>query len=215
MNDTCVVISGLLKNEYINALLITYKNVKNKIITTWEDQPKELIEMLKNNGFIIVLSKPITFDSYNQHISTLVQITTIKKGIEKANELGFKYVIKMRTDITCNNFELFCKVIENMYKNKITVLCGIFNYFSDLMVAGPIEEMILFYKNIPSNKDTRSPERYLMEEYMNDPNTTVEQFKSKVNFCLPEVRKYNITMYFISKRWEIIFDYCSRDFINL
>ena len=132
-----------------------------------------------------------------------------------ANELGFKYAIRMRTDITCNNFNLFCEIIEHMYKDKITVLCGIHEYFYDAVVAGPIEEMLIFYKNIPSDEDTRSPERYLMEEYMNDPNTKVEQFKKKVYFCLPEVRKYNITMYFISKRWEIIYDYCSRNFINV
>jgi hypothetical protein len=215
MDDTCVVISGLLNDEYVNNLLITYSSFSNKIITTWENQQKELIEKLKDNGFIIVLNKPLILTCFNQHISALVQTTAIKSGVIKANELGFKYAIRMRTDITCNDFNLFCNTIERMYKEKITVLCGLLNYFYDAVVAGPIEKMLKFYRNIPSDYDTRGPERYLMEEYMEDTNTTVELFKTKVYFCLEEVRKANITMYFTSKRWEIINDYCNRHFINL
>jgi hypothetical protein len=215
MDDTCVVISGLLTDEYVNNLLITYSSVNNKIITTWENQPQNLIEKLRDNGFIIVLNKPLVIAEYNQHSSALVQTTAIKSGVIKASELGFKYAIRMRSDITCNDFILFCKVIENKYKEKITALCGILNYFYDAVIAGPIEDMLKFYKNTPLDEDIRGPERFLMEEYMEDTNTTVEQFKTKVYFCLEEVRRSGITMYFISKRWEIINDYCRRDFVNL
>jgi hypothetical protein len=215
MDDTCVVISGLLTDEYVNNLLITYSSVNNKIITTWEDQDQTLIKKLRDNGFIIVLNKPLVIPVYNQHASALVQTTAIKSGIIKAQELGFKYAIRMRSDVTCNDFILFCKVIESKYKEKVTALCGILNYFYDAVIAGPIKDMVKLYNNIPSNEDTRGPERFLMEEYMEDTNTTVEQFKTKVYFCLEEVRRSGITMYFISKRWEIINDYCNRDFVNL
>ena len=56
MDDTCVVISGLLTEEYVNNLLITYSSVNNKLITTWENQPQNLIEKLRDNGFILIVS---------------------------------------------------------------------------------------------------------------------------------------------------------------
>ena len=71
------------------------------------------------------------------------------------------------------------------------------------------------FKNVPSEGDGRSPERFWMEEYMNDNNTTLEKFKTKTYFSLPEVRKHNIIMYFIKYKWDIISNYCTRDFINI
>jgi hypothetical protein len=53
-SNTCLVITGLIQEDYIPFLIQSYGNMKNKIVSTWLNQDESLIEMLRLNGFIIV-----------------------------------------------------------------------------------------------------------------------------------------------------------------
>jgi hypothetical protein len=99
INDVCIIITGKIIPVYINEIINTYKNIKNKIISTWIDQDSSLINTLYENGFIIVLN------NYPERNATFnFQFTQMKYGILKAKELGFKYVLKFRTDTYIKNF---------------------------------------------------------------------------------------------------------------
>jgi len=113
INDVCIIITGLIIPGYINELINTYKNIKNKIISTWIDQDSSLINTLRENGFIILLN------DYPQRKSTFnFQFTQMKFGILKAKELGFKYVLRFRTDTYIKRFNYGndnIKLIKDIY----------------------------------------------------------------------------------------------------
>jgi len=55
-DDTITIISGLLNDLFIENLILSYKTVKHKMITTWNNMDIQFIEILQEHGFIIVLS---------------------------------------------------------------------------------------------------------------------------------------------------------------
>ena len=46
-NEICIIITGLIRKEYINEIVETYKFFQNKIISTWVDQDQMLLQILK------------------------------------------------------------------------------------------------------------------------------------------------------------------------
>lgn len=210
MEDTCIVITGVIDSSYIEPLLEMYKDIPNKIISTWKDQPH--INTFTENGFIVVLND---YPSYRN--CTNYQTVNIRQGCLKAEELGFKYIIRMRTDLICNNMKAFILSTKEMYKEKITVLCGIQTtvfYYVDFFVSGPVKEMLKFFNKEQKNEDKRFVEQYWMEEYFGKSNVTFDEFKQRINVCLTIVKNNNIEMELISKNWgKIISKYCNQDFI--
>jgi hypothetical protein len=222
MNDVCVVITGLLQEDYVTELEKTYQDwTGGLIVSTWRSAPQNLLERLKSKNFIIVLSDP------PEHIeSTNVQTRTIYAGVLKAFELGFEYVIRMRTDINCNDFVLLNYLIRPLYRDpkKLTVICGIEfgrnkrnpnKYYLDLMIAGRIQNLLRFVQKERGPKDNRFVEKYWIEEYAGKRNLSLAELKNYLIYCLPLFRQYGIRMFFIKKNYEIVTEYCQKDFIRL
>lgn len=100
VNDICIIITGLIRNEYIGELVNMYKNIHNKIISTWIDQDKLLLNILEKNGFTILLNE------YPRRITSVnCQNTQVKFALLKAKELGFKFASRFRTDMYIKDFE--------------------------------------------------------------------------------------------------------------
>ena len=210
MNDTCVIITGLLRNEFISPLIEMYKDVPNKIISTWKDQPQT--DTLRDNGFIIKLND---YPSYRN--CTNYQTVNIREGCILAKNLGFKYVIRMRTDLICNDMIKFMGCINHLYRERITVL-GFINltsfYIIDFFIAGNIDEMILIFNKEQKEDDKRFVEQYWMEEYLGKNDLKHFDLKQKLHTCLDILYSNNIDMEIISKNWgKIISKYYKKDFI--
>ena len=211
MNNISVVITGIIDTN-IDILLNTYKSYNNKIISTWNNQNKDYIKILEENNFIIVLNDyPVNNNSTNY------QIKASHAGCLKAKELGFEYVIRMRSDVNCNNFNLF---IESLYnsnffnKEKLISFSGMKYHgnptdtrvcIMDNMIGGYINNMIEFYGTLQESGDNRFPEEYLQENYLKKNNITTIDILNKFNFCYDICKNNNIT-FFIAKcyNWEFI-----------
>jgi hypothetical protein len=215
MEDTCIVITGLIKREYMEHLKQTYINIKNKIISTWEDQNKDLIKELESMGFIVILN------SYPEHKnSTNYQSKCIKEGCIKAKELGFKYVGRMRSDICCNDMPLFIDAISHLYKEKICCLSGIWRpttgyYILDVLLFGDVNSLIKLVFNEQKKEDSRFVEKYWLESYIGKTDLDIADIKEHFNFCLIHARNKNITMFWRNHNVELIRNYCNGDFILL
>jgi hypothetical protein len=210
MDDTCVVITGILRDEFIQPLIKMYKEVPHKIISTWKDQPH--IDELKNNGFIIRLND---YPSYRN--CTNYQTVNIREGCLLAKSLSFSYVIRMRTDLICNDVFKFMGCIKHLYKEKITVLGFIQTsllYIIDFFVAGPTNEILLVFNEEQKEGDRRFVEQYWMEEYFNKKDLTFSDLKERLFSCLQVLKENNIEMELISKNWgKIIGKYCNQNII--
>ena len=167
MNDTIILITGQLNANFTDRLIESYKNISNKLISTWKDTPSELIEKLKNDNFIILLNDE-EYLKNDQHKHNR-QLLPIRNGILEAEKLGFKYVMRTRTDIFSNDFDKYLMKTRSMYKDKLTFIAGIKNvkwgiYFLDIIVSGEISKMLsMFVIKEPKNK--KAYELYLIEMY--------------------------------------------------
>lgn len=218
-NEFCFVITGLLKSEYILDLIKTYSGVENKIISTWKDQNVEYINLLKENGFLIVLNDLPKYDNHSfQQIQTIYQNTTIESGCMKALELGFEYVIRMRTDVTCNDIKLFRNILSEFDRSKISVFSaidyGYSFYFLDLMLAGKISNILRMVSPEVSNKDERFVEKIWMDNYTGENITDLGKFKWYFNTCLTDCRKNQLDFYWHNHSQFLISCYCNSSFIK-
>ena len=212
--STCFVITGLIEEEFIPFLIKSYENIHHKIISTWVNQDESLIEMLKMNGFIIVQDKyPVNNKQTNY------QSKAIHNGCLKAKELGYKYVIRLRTDMIVFKTETFVELLETEFfpKEKLVSFCGIETcdgiYFYDLMVAGKTEQMLEFFKNDQTMEDNRYIEKFLLESSLNKTDITRDDVRKVFNFCNVECGFNNVEFFLIKYQQFIINEYCLYSFI--
>lgn len=188
--DTITVITGLVKDVYINDLIESYKDIRNKLLSTWKDTNSEVLHKFEQNGFLIVVSeRPILDNSVNY------QTVLAQNGILKARELGFQYVCRSRTDVFPQNHLVFLEKTRELYKENITVLCGVelfhIHYFLDIIVCGKIENMLLFFCGVKQKGDT-NPERFWLDNYAKEPIHTKEDVKRHLNFANKICKENNI-----------------------
>lgn len=224
-DDTVTIITGKLIEICIDHLISSYINVKHKIISTWKDEDSSLLELLSSNGFTIVLNEyPEYKNTYNY------QILCIRAGLLKAQEMGFKYAVRSRTDIFPNNQLKFIDITRHLYNEKITVIAGIKGDYPnddcilDLIISGHINEMLNFYSKLQLQNDSRSPEQFLLETYFNQAKIKINLLNTKLNSCLNLCRenKIEFTWYRILRYngiglsfpfMKIIKEYCAASFI--
>ena len=202
-DNTITIITGLLNEICVDHLINSYADVKHKLVSTWNNQENSLLNLLSENGFIIVLNE------YPEHKNTgNYQIICIQSALLKAYELNFKYVIRSRVDIFPNNQLKFINITRHLYIEKITVLSAVIGsnpndyVFLDFIVMGDINELLIFYSKLQEPYDTCNIERFLLKTYFNQLNITIDLFNLKLNSCLKiceknkiEFRWYRSTQY--------------------
>ena len=226
LENTMILITGQLNELFARRLIETYKNVYHKMISTWNNTNKEIIETLEKKGFIVLLNSDQPLKKYRITLKDNLQILCIKTGVEKAKELGYKHVLISRTDIFSNDVERFIKVNQNLYLEKIMVICGIKTksvgvFFLDIIVAGPIEKILSMF--ILKKSTDRTPyEIYLLRNYTKKRLVTQDKMHEFFNFALPNCRKHRIELtWYRDAKWKtqkrsipdmkIIKEYCDDD----
>lgn len=226
MNDTIILITGQLNANFTDRLIESYKNISNKLISTWKDTPSELIEKLKNDNFIILLNDE-EYLKNDQHKHNR-QLLPIRNGILEAEKLGFKYVMRSRTDIFSNDIDKYLMKTRSMYKDKLTFIAGIKNvkwgiYFLDIIVSGEISKMLsMFVIKEPKNK--KAYELYLIEMYTKKNKINAEELNQNFSFSLNTCLENEIEFIWVRDgKWKtpkrtipdmkVIKEYCDDNFI--
>tara|TARA_B100001769_G_scaffold140739_1_gene110198 strand:+ start:489 stop:1175 length:687 start_codon:yes stop_codon:yes gene_type:complete len=226
MNDTIILITGQLNANFTDRLIESYKNVSNKLISTWKDTPSELIEKLKKDNFIILLNDEESLKN-DQHKHNR-QLLPIRNGILEAEKLGFKYVMRTRTDIFSNDFDKYLMKTRSMYQNKLTAIAGINNvkagvYFLDIIICGEISKMLsMFVLKAPNNK--KAYELYLIEMYTKKNKINAEELNQNFSFSLNTCLENEIEFIWVRDgKWKtpkrtipdmkVIKEYCDDNFI--
>jgi hypothetical protein len=223
-DDTVTIITGLLNDIFVPRLIYSYRNIKNKILSTWKDQDPTLLSDLSENGFIIILNK------YPEHKCSMnYQITLTKTALDYALQEQFSYVCHMRTDVFPSDHIKFLDVTRELYTEKLTVLCGIHTniiYFLDIITIGHIYTLLKFYGTLQKKNDERPVELFLLENYNEVANLTREQIKINMHFCLETCQKNRVEfVWYRDSNWRVgnrtipnmrvISEYCSEEFIFL
>lgn len=162
-----------------------YKNIINclpsedveLIWSSWNDEPKENIEEISKTKIKLVLNdKPKDCGIGNLNYQTYSTINGIKNS--KNN-----YILKMRSDILVNNYDLF---IEKLFKkkDKLTFLCWHDHrggYPVDYFCFGNKKE-VLNYWNVMDYKNQYFAEYVLFYNYCINNNITMDKEVLKNNF---------------------------------
>jgi len=185
-DDTVTIISGLVESIYIDYLIDAYKYIKHKILSTYSDTDSKILDIFKTNGFIVVLSDPLPDEENKICLGTARQVNHIQNGIKKALELGYKYVCRSRTDIFPQSHRKFLYLTRDLYKEKITSLCGIylenFAYYLDIIVCGTIENISHLFNKKQSLSYNKNSELWFLENYCNHPIDSEDDVKKYINF---------------------------------
>ena len=173
-----------------------YPNAKI-LVSTWDDEKEEVLELLRESGAIIVKSKK---PDYSGNLNVNYQLVSARAGLLKARELGCEYLIKTRTDQRiCKDYVFYsiismldrfpCSENQNQ-KSRIFILAVNYGnmftpyFMSDFLYAGRSEDVINVFSipldereqfqidyNASRREQSRSmhpPEIYIMKHYLKD-----------------------------------------------
>lgn len=170
MNDTCIIYQG--SDIYSDNLNHDFENI---IYSTWEDQTK--FDIFKN---VIKSKYPNDYGSMNVNLQKQSTIT----GLKAAKDLGFKYALKIRSDIKIQNFE---KIFKNKRDENIHFLCwhghqvypNCKGYFIDYIQFGSIDNLLKLWENVNINY-TVVPEIMLVDSFLKN-DLTAKYFLPDIN----------------------------------
>ncbi len=159
-----IIIQGPIQEKFIflkNTLNIYKKIFRNSIIivSTWENEDKNLINSLKDeNIFILFSNEPQNKTLFNiDH-----QIISTNKALKFAQEKGIKYSLKTRADIRIhkNNLETFLisliktfPVKKNSLINSRIIVPSLITFkyrlysLSDIVLFGETGDLLKYFKN--------------------------------------------------------------------
>lgn len=160
-----IVIQGPIKKEdnfTVETVKFYYRHYPSAtiILSTWEDEDVSAFEMLKIKKLIIIRS-PIPYHGLGS-TSINLQVTSTKKGIDRAMQAGLKYILKTRTDqrmYGIDSLSFFKNMLEcfpvlncNLqHKRILTVDTGtnrsIPHHLSDFFMFGAISDMKLYWSD--------------------------------------------------------------------
>jgi hypothetical protein len=152
-----------------------YPNVK-VIVSTWDDTAPSLIEKFKSIGVEVVLSKYFTPRGLG---NVNYQIQTSRAGIQRAQELGIKYVMKIRSDMRISKqfaLEYLISMLDkfpvsdssNSLKGRIIANSAmLFDPFwvQDLLYFGYTDDIAKLFSIPFDSRDVKSSKDYLLNKY--------------------------------------------------
>lgn len=184
--EIAIVIQGPMKTtaEFNRSIVIDcYKEQKkywlefsnNLIFSTWEDQKDDY-----QSDRVIFNSYPIP----SGRLNLWYQQKTTMEGLKLAKELGYKYALKLRSDMVITNPVEFFKCLDF---NKLNFLAwNTFEsypknpgYFLDFLMFGPIDEMIKLWDI--KEDFANGPEIMLTDSYIKNCKIDVNYFLDKLN----------------------------------
>ncbi len=158
-----IIIQGPIQEKFLflkNTINIYKKIFKNSIIviSTWENENKNLINSLKDENIFTLFSK----EPQKSHSNVDHQIISTNKALKFVQEKGVKYSLKTRADIRIhkNNLETFLISLIKTFPVKKNELINsriiapsliTFRYrlysLSDIVLFGETTDLLEYFKN--------------------------------------------------------------------
>ncbi len=208
-DSVCYLITGQLTLEYTAQLIYAFERIPHKVVSTWIGENPEYIHYLLSHGFHVVLNEKPTIQT-----SANFQGVAALHGLRKIQEHGYKYCVRIRTDMLFRNLYHFNQIlIPQFQENKLLCLCGMRSenpdlwYYLDLLIAGPVEKMIQFYSPMMTENEPRCAEIFWLESYLGHPATRKEDVQEVFSFCGKHFYQQPILCQWLGKGWEILHQY--------
>jgi hypothetical protein len=182
-NDVCMVVQGPI--TYANKIVQTYNDFKKNVIISTTEKSEKLLNPLIDNGFIVIIND---LAEISGKLNFNNQVKNTFEGIKKSKELGFKYVLKIRSDIFIDDIPKFLNLLDgnNIYFTAYHNHDG--GYLCEHMLFGSTDFMLKLW-DIPLSNSDLPPEKQLTAKYeeINDGR--------KIDFLFPILYNENIKAY--------------------
>lgn len=156
----CILIQGPL--TYFNEIIKTYEQFKKHIIISTNDKSLKALYKLHYNKFTIVNTNMAPYPG-RANINNQVQTTFA--GVKKAEQMGFDYILKIRSDVFINDIGFLIELFDT----KLIYFPAYHNYdggyLCDYMMFGPTKFMLKFW-DIPLTNENTPPEAILTKKYL-------------------------------------------------
>jgi hypothetical protein len=129
----CIVVQGQTNPQYVKQIKECFKG-NHIIFSTWEGTDRDIWD-----EWDVVLYNPIPADKGVANLN--LQRVSSLKGFLKGKEMGFKRVLKWRSDFICANGEELLKLFPEDKMN-FYAWHGVDKYVMDFFMEGDMDEMI-------------------------------------------------------------------------
>jgi hypothetical protein len=163
--EVSIIIQG--PTIYYRDIVKKYKNNKNILWCTWDDEPKDVLNFIEKEGLKIhLIKKPLTPGYWNINF----QCKSTYEGLIKCNQLyNTKFYLKLRSDFIISDLDLLCQrfILKNESINFLGWAEILGGFFPDYIVFGDYECMLKFWKLYPdsNNNGYPCPEIYLNQRF--------------------------------------------------
>lgn len=182
--EICVVVQGPL--DYPEKVVEMYKSFSSNVIVSTNTNSPYITHLIESNGLKLIINDLVPEGRKNFNN----QVNNTYKGILKAKELGFKYVLKIRADLFTDDLE---KLINSFDLNKI-YFPAYHNhdggYLCEHFIFGDINFMLDLW-NIPISHLNIAPEIQLTSKFYQI------RTNQKIDYIFPIIFEKNIKIY-----WE-------------
>jgi len=185
-----IVIQG--PTNYYKEVIECYKDIPNVVWSTWDDEPLENIEYIKNHIPMVLNQKP----SYWGHLNVNMQTISTMGGVNYLKEKGINEILKVRGDIIITNLAKFLSILkgksmaflaiakENARKDLYYEL--IYRHYShdypvDLVVYGTTQNIENSFNFITEENQFIPPEALVLYNYLEGNNL---EYKSTYNHLI-------------------------------
>lgn len=184
LNDNIFIVAhGDSKLPYIKEFIQYISQYKNVIYSSWNDTPKEIIELLEEKRIKYILNP---YPEKEGMSKLNYQKMGFLYGLEEAKKNGAKFIYKMRNDLIISNLDVLLNKLKFEIENGgklIQLLCwdNLCNGPCDFCIFGEINEMELYwsFKNI----DLPS-ERFILPQYFENKNINYDfTYESMKKLC--------------------------------
>jgi hypothetical protein len=159
MDNFCFIVQGPI--DYVDDLIKTYKDHKDNVIVSTNHVSNSDMNKLIDNKFIVLVNKKLRVDGKKNFNN---QVLNTYEGIKLAKEMGFKYVMKIRSDITLDNIpELINSLdFDSIYFSAYHNYNG--GYLCEHIVFGDVDFMLKLW-DIPISTSQDDPEIQLNKNF--------------------------------------------------
>jgi hypothetical protein len=202
MDTTCVIVQGKIYPEILNELLETYKDIKNKILSTWTTEDKSCIEICKQNGFDIIIQEPPEYCC-----PTNYQVKSVNLACNYALSKGFTHGFRIRADIKINKLNKLLEILL-LTSDKLSFLTMFQNlslspeYLTDYLIFGPLPKLERYFSIYQKPDDSRFVELFLMETYFNKNKIVYNDIKDEIYLFQKNCYIENITVEYTKPQYK-------------
>ena len=195
-----IVIQGTLYNNFcVDRIIESYSCIKdNCVISTWVNEPIELLDKLENAGFKVIKSDiPVFKGHHNCNLQTKSSIN----GIKYLENKDYSHILRMRSDLIPNDIIKLIDILSKISESKMVFLCWIngynIHYFTDFFNFGPIEIIKKFWdveQLIDEDTSRMFTEQYLCYKFTGLEYPNYNDISNIFAFSVKELYSNNIEL---------------------